>query len=302
MTRKSSLLSSAFLVLALALVGSLGVAALIGPAGLPTGSLLAQVGAPAPPAGAQGSGVTVEFLGWSHYRLTSPSGKVVVTNPFINNNPDAAITLDEAISRGADLILVPNGHGDEQGNTLELAQAIDARVVTGAFELSNWFAQKGVPRPQLSFTSPGDVYRHEGITVRVLGGQHGSSLPSPSDTVYYGGPASSFMITFENGFTVYFSGSIAATQDMAWWADLYKPDAAIVHQSAAHEPRDAAMIVKFMTNNNPNLKTVFPHHHRLQPQPGGLFRPADLRTEIERMGINVTFIDPNPLQPYTLTK
>src|SRR3954469_10492820 len=110
------------------------------------------------------------------------------------------------------------------------------------------------------------------------------------------------MITFENGYTVYFSGSSAATQDMAMWADMYKPDAAIVHQDILHEPRDAAMVVKFMTNNNPNLKTVFPHHHRIQPQPGALFRPSDLRDEIQKQGINVQFIEPTPAQPYTLTK
>jgi hypothetical protein len=62
------------------------------------------------------------------------------------------------------------------------------------------------------------------------------------------------------------------------------------------------MIAKFMATNNPNLKTVFPHHHRLQPQPGGLFRPSDLRNAIQELGVNVNFIDPTPLRPYTLTK
>ena len=162
--------------------------------------------------------------------------------------------------------------------------------------------EMGVPAAQVNRTNPGDAYRSEGITVRVLGGHHGSALPRPSDTVFYGGPAASFMITFENGYTVYHSGSLAANKDMEWWGELYKPDAAIVHQSAAHEPLDSAMIVKFLSTNNPNLKTVFPHHHRLQPQPGGLFRPSDLRAQIQRYGVNVEFIEPVPLQPYTLTK
>jgi L-ascorbate metabolism protein UlaG (beta-lactamase superfamily) len=296
MARITALLASAALVIASAALGTLALTQLAGRSALPT----AAGGAPA--AVSQPASITVEFLGWSHYRLTSPSGKVVVTNPFIEGNPDAAISLDEAIARGADLIVVADGHRDEQGNAIEIAQATGARIVTSAFELSTWFAEMGVPRPQLSFTSPGDAYRHEGITVRVLGSVHGSAVPRPSESVYYGGVAGSFMITFENGFTVYFSGSSAATMDMQLWADMYKPDAAIVHQSAAHEPRDAAMIVKFMTTNNPNLRTVFPHHHRLQPQPGGLFRPADLRAEIERLGLNVEFIEPVPGQPYTLTK
>jgi hypothetical protein len=72
----------------LAVVASLAFLAVGGPASLPT------AGRPSVAASAQGSGITVEFLGWSHYRLTSPTGKVVVTNPFITNNADAAITLD----------------------------------------------------------------------------------------------------------------------------------------------------------------------------------------------------------------
>jgi L-ascorbate metabolism protein UlaG (beta-lactamase superfamily) len=303
--RKTSVLSSAVLVLALGLVGALGLAALGGPAALSTGTALPRLGGASSVSsqgGAQNSGITIEFLGWSFYRMTSPTGKIVLTNPFIEGNADAAVTLQEVIARGADIIVVADGHRDEQGNTLEIAPATGARVVTPDFAMGTWFAEKGIPRPQLSFTSPGDVYRHEGITVRVLGSVHGSTPPSPSDTVYYPGVAASFMITFENGYTIYFSGSSAATGDMAMWADMYKPDAIIAHQSAAHEPRDAAMVVKLMANNNPNLKTVFPHHFRLQPQPGGLFRPSDLRTEIERLGVSVNFIEPNPLQPYNLTK
>jgi L-ascorbate metabolism protein UlaG (beta-lactamase superfamily) len=287
--------SSAVLAVVLAVLGSAALVARVGP---PAALTSAPVAVP----GAQDSGITVEYRGWSHYKLTSPTGKIVITNPFITNNPDAAVTLDEAIAQGADIIVVADGHGDEQGDTIALAQGTGARVVTSDFALGTWFAEMGVPRPQLSFTNPGDVDRYEGITVHVLGSMHGSTPPRASESVYYPGVAASFMITFENGYTVYFSGSSAATMDMMTWADMYKPDAAIVHQSAQHEPRDSAMIVKYMTNNNPNLKTVFPHHHRLQPQPGGLFRPADQRAEIERLGINVNYIDPNPLQPYTLTK
>jgi L-ascorbate metabolism protein UlaG (beta-lactamase superfamily) len=296
MSRKGSLLSSAALAVGIALVGALALATLVGPGALTTAAPAAQ------PTGAQGSGVTVEFQGWSHYRITSPTGKVVVTNPFIEGNADSAVTLDEAIARGADIIVVADGHGDEQGQTIQIAQATGARVVTPDFAMGTWFAEMGIPRGQLSFTSPGDAYRYEGITVHVLGSVHGSTPPRPSDNVYYPGVAASFMITFENGFNLYFSGSSASTMDMQVWGDMYKPDAAIVHQSAAHEPRDAAMIVKYMANNNPNLKTILPHHFRLQPQAGGLFRPSDLRDEIQKLGINVNFIEPTPLQPYTLTK
>src|SRR3954469_10621881 len=120
-------LSSAMLM---ALIAMLGGAALT----TRLGASAALTGASAAATARQDSGITVEYRGWSHYKLTSPTGKVVLTNPFITNNADAAVTLDEAIAEGADLIVVADGHGDEQGDTIALAQATGARVVTPAFE------------------------------------------------------------------------------------------------------------------------------------------------------------------------
>jgi L-ascorbate metabolism protein UlaG (beta-lactamase superfamily) len=226
---------------------------------------------------------------------------VVVLNPRVTGNPDAPINLNEAMALRTDIILPAAGHGDDQGNTIEIAGATGARVVTPAFELSTYYAEMGIPRPQLSFTSPGEVYRHEGITVQVLNAVHGSRVNPPSESVYYGGPSGSFMITFENGYTVYFSGSSAATLDMGMWAEMYQPHAAIVHQSPLHEPRDSSMIVKLLTTNNPNLRTVLPHHHLARTAPG-TFGPADLRAAIQQLGINVTFIEPEIGRPYTLSR
>src|SRR5207249_3000609 len=62
------------------LAGALAALALIGPARL----------APAPATRAQAGTVKMEWLGWSHFRFTSPGGKVVLTNPFIEGRPDAA--------------------------------------------------------------------------------------------------------------------------------------------------------------------------------------------------------------------
>jgi L-ascorbate metabolism protein UlaG (beta-lactamase superfamily) len=87
-------------------------------------------GAPVAATAAQDAGVTVEYRGWSHYKLTSPTGQIILTNPYITNNPDAALTLDKAIAQGADLILVADGHGDEVGDTVPIAKATGARVVT----------------------------------------------------------------------------------------------------------------------------------------------------------------------------
>ena len=299
MSPQASRPASIVLVVVLALLGVTGLATR---GGLTVFSAAAPNQAPeAQGTGVPASGITVEWLGWSHYRLTSPSGKVVLTNPRVERNPDVPITLEEAIARGGDLIVVADAHSDELGNTIEIAQASGARVVTPAFEMGTWLAEMGVPRPQLSFTSPGEVDRHEGITVRVVKSVHGSAPARASESVYYGGPAAGFMITFENGFTVYFSGSSAATLDMGMWAEMYKPDLAIVYAGARHEPLDAAMVVKLMATNNPNLRTVLPHHHVTRTPPGAQ-GPADLRAALGQAGVNVNFVEPDPGRPFSLSK
>ncbi|MBI3916053.1 MAG: hypothetical protein HY322_03490 [Betaproteobacteria bacterium] len=144
----------------------------------------------------------------------------------------------------------------------------------------------------------------EGITIRVVGSVHGSG--SGRDTAsdrapIYGGAAAGFIITFENGWTVYFPGSLAATQDMALWADAYKPDAMIFLMHPSGEPRDAGMAIKLVTTNNPNLKVLFPQHHRVTPPPGAL-TVAEVRTVLDSMGIRIPITDPVRKQVYEFTK
>lgn len=251
---------------------------------------------------AQSGSVKVEWLGWSFYRFTSPTGKVILTNPFITGNADAAVKVEEVAK--ADLILVPNGHGDEIGDTIAIAKNTGAKVVVASFELGNWFTGKGIPEAQVLRRGPGTRVLWEGITIRVVGSVHGSGSGRDiaSDRApIYGGAAGGFIITFENGWTVYFPGSSAATQDMALWADAYKPDAMIFLMHPSGEPRDAAMAIKLVTTNNPNLKTLMPQHHRVTPAPGAL-TVAEVRAALDSIGIRIPITDPLRKQVYDFKK
>ncbi len=108
------------------------------------------------------------------------------------------------------------------------------------------------------------------------------------------------MITFENGWTVYFSGSSAATQDQALWAQMYKPDAAILHLGAQTEPMDFAMQAKLMMTDNPNLTTIFPHHHRVDQ--GGGTSIAEAQAALPALGVPLTITEPFPGVEYSFTK
>jgi L-ascorbate metabolism protein UlaG (beta-lactamase superfamily) len=253
---------------------------------------------PATPSVAQGGAVTLEWFGWSHFRLTSVNGKVILINPYIEGNPDAAISVDDITT--ADLILPADGHGDELGSTVQLALKTGARVL-GPGELRNWIAEQGVPREQLPGGNPGSRMLLEGVTVRVVHAIHSTGLPKPTMTAPYGGIATGFVTTFENGWTVYFTGSSAATQDQALWGELYKPDAVIFHMSGDKEPLDAAATIRYTMTNNPNLKTLIPHHHRVNP-PAGATTIADVQGALATMGITTPIMEPVRSQVYTFTR
>lgn len=249
---------------------------------------------------AQSGPVKVEWLGWSFYRFTSPTGKVILTNPFVTGNPDAAVKLEEITQ--ADLILVTDAHRDEVGDAVAIAKATGAKIVTPSFEFGTVLAAWGVPNAQIMRRNPGGRFTWEGGTIRVVGAVHGSAATDPSSKFpVYGGIAAGFMVTFENGYTVYFMGSSAATQDMALWAELYKPDAMIFLMSGFTEPLDVGAAIKLVAGKSPNLKTLIPHHHRVAPPPGALTL-AEVRATLDSMGIRIPITDPVRKQVYEFTK
>jgi L-ascorbate metabolism protein UlaG (beta-lactamase superfamily) len=269
---------------------------------LTSASVLALIGvvalAPATVAAQQASGpVNMEWFGWSFFRFTSPEGKIILTNPFAAN-PDSPIKADDVTA--ADLIFAADGHADELGSIIQIAQNTGAKTWT-PFELGTWLTEQGVPQDQVIRSNPGGRYKLGNVTLHMVGSVHGSGLPSPTPQTPYGGPAAGLFVTFENGWTVYFSGSSEATTDQALWAQLYKPDLAILHMGADHEPMDIAMSVKLLQTENPNLKMVIPHHNLVKPAPGQT-TVAEVQAAIDSMGLGVQVMQPNLSQVYSFTK
>lgn len=256
---------------------------------------------PATPSAAQGGAVTLEWFGWSHFRLTSTTGKIIHTNPF-TTNPDTTVSVDDI--NKVDLIVAADGHPDELGQTVAIAQKTGAMTFVAGGGVNGWMLEQGLPMPQIAqrFAQPGDVHKMEGVTVRMVNSVHGSELGQPTPSNPYGGSAAGYVITFENGYTVYFSGSSAATADMALWAEMYKPDAMIFHMSGRHDPLDVAMSIKLTATNNPNLKMLIPHHHRIQV-PDGQTNIASVQAAMAQLGAPaITITEPVRSQVYQLTK
>ncbi len=258
------------------------------------GAVAAMVAAWAGQAPAQPGAVKMEWLSWSIFRFTSPGGKIVLTNPFVTN-PDSPVKVDDFPK--VDVILVADGHRDEVGSTDEIAIKTGAKIVTPHEMWNVYFEPRKVPEAQLHRSQPGDWLKLDGLTIRNVNSVHGSGTADKLN----GGPALGFMIHFENGLTVYFAGSTALTMDMQLWGSLYKPDVAILPLSANRDPQDIVHMVRLLRTENPNLQTIIPHHHRLQPPPGAP-TPTSMESALRAAGLPVTVLNPDLRRVYELTK
>jgi L-ascorbate metabolism protein UlaG (beta-lactamase superfamily) len=197
----------------------------------------------------------------------------------------------------ANIILVATGHRDELGETVEIANKTGAKVVT-TWEMAEGILKGRIPEQQFIRTQPGSVVNLDGIKIRVVGAIHGSGA---SDKAYaYGGPALGFFVTFENGYTLYFSGSTDITMDMQLWGALFKPDAAIIYYSPSLDPIEVAHMIRLLSADNPKLRLVIPHHHRLKRPPGK--EPESLAVAMKALGLQAKLLNPEPKQLYTLSE
>ncbi len=243
---------------------------------------------------AASSSVKLEWFSWSIFRLTSPTGKIVLTNPFVTN-PDSKVQVADFPK--VDVIVVADGHGDEVGSAAEIALATGAKIVT-TWEMYNvWFEPRKVPLEQVLRSEPGDWNKIGDILVRNIPSFHGSGTRDKLD----GGPAMGFMIKFENGLSVYFAGSTAPTLEMTMWGRLYKPDVAILQMSAGRDPQDLVEEIRMLRTGNPNLKTIIPHHNRLQVPPGGT-TPAEVAAAVKAAKLPVKVLIPEPGKSYELSR
>jgi len=214
--------------------------------------------------------VKVEWLGHEFYRLTSPKGVVVITSPWLAN-PDGPVPLND-LAR-TDFVLVPNAHTDDMGNPIEIAALSGATVIAPA-PLGRWLIGNGLKQEQFRRAGIGDQFVLKGITFKIGPSAHDNTLATGAD----GGPAASFFITFENGFTVFFNGHSTLIADLALYASVYQPDLAIL--GLAGDPPEFAQVAHLLTTNNPKLHTVIPSHMR----PGAPIL-TDGKRELDRLRI-----------------
>ncbi|MCH8213644.1 MAG: metal-dependent hydrolase [Proteobacteria bacterium] len=259
---------------------------------------------------APASAVEMTFYGNQHFKFVSDEGKVILINPWVKGNKDAPMTLDSYKKGDVDLILTTSGHGDDQGNAVEIAAKTGATIFTVA-ELGLWMKSEiekyGGSKKQIYIGAIGGRYKVGNVSVQLIQAAHGTGISTGKKdhpARYYGGPASGSVITFESGLVVLMAGSTGLSMELRLFGMRFQPHVALLPIAGRFmmHPDDAAFAAKLLMTDNPNLKTVVPQHFRVKGRPAWMGTPAEFEAEIKKLGIKVNVLSPVVGKTYTLTK
>ncbi len=181
--------------------------------------------------------LTITWYGHSAFKLESPSGKVVLIDPWLENPkaPSGAKNIDRV-----DLILISHGHSDHVGNAVEVAKRTQAKVVSN-YELSLYLQSQDVA--SAVGMNKGGTLDADGIKVTMVDAKHSSDIDANGKVVAAGGEAAGYVVRFENSFTLYHAGDTALFGDMQFIGRFYKPDVALLPIGDLYTmgPREAAV-------------------------------------------------------------
>jgi L-ascorbate metabolism protein UlaG (beta-lactamase superfamily) len=206
------------------------------------------------------------WLGHATFIFHTPGGKRIIMDPWIATNPSCP---DSAKHVGPlDLMLITHGHSDHTSDAVSLGRATGAHVVA-PYELALWLQRKGLQH--VTGMNPGGTLHMLGLAVTMVPAVHSSSVEEDGHVVYTG-IATGYVITFEDGATVYFAGDTSVFGDMRLIADMYKPSIAFLPIGDLYTmgPEQAAKACELL-----NVAQVVPMHYGTFPALTGT--PAKLR-------------------------
>jgi len=225
--------------------------------------------------------LSITWYGHSTFVITTPGGKRIVTDPFLEGNPMCPANMKKITA--ADVILVSHGHSDHTSDVPAVSRATSAPIVA-IYELALWFERKGLVNTQ--GMSIGGTINVDGLSISMVPAIHSSSVVENETSVYLGEPAG-FVVRTEDERSFYFAGDTAVFGDMRLIAEMYAPEIAFlpIGDHFTMGPDAAALAARML-----GVRQVVPMHYGTFPVLTGT--PDQLKRHVDPHGIDVLVLKP----------
>jgi L-ascorbate metabolism protein UlaG (beta-lactamase superfamily) len=248
------------------------------------------------PARAQGGKVEVLWLGQAATRITTPTGKVIVIDPFLTQNPKTPDRFKNLDALGkVDLVLVTHGHMDHTADVADLAKRTGAKVLANSGLGSTMVSLGWVEAEQAVRFNKGGTVTPAGPQVKItqVRAEHSSEVTvtdpqTKKTTIHPGGDPVGFVLELENGFKLYHMGDTGIFGDMRFIGEYYKPDLVLIPIGGhfVMSPQDAAYATREMLRP----KYALPIHYGTSPVLKGT--PQEYQSALGQAATKVFPINP----------
>jgi L-ascorbate metabolism protein UlaG (beta-lactamase superfamily) len=216
-------------------------------------------------------GSKITWLGHASFAFTTPTGNVILIDPWLVGNPACPPALKKPAR--VDIILITHGHGDHVGDVVTLARAHKPKIAA-IHETALWLEAQGLEN--VMGMGKGGTQKIGAIEATLVNASHSNGIESsdPGAPVVYGGEAGGFIVRMPGGLTIYHAGDTCVFGDMRIIGDLYKPDVACLPIGDLYTmgPREAAYAIRLL-----GVRHVIPMHYGTFPALTGT--PDALRAE-----------------------
>jgi len=180
--------------------------------------------------------VSIKFLGTAAFEIRTHDGKVILIDPYLDENPVSPYKVDDL--KELDLLLVTHSAYDHMGDSEKILRCFpNVPLICGA-DVRGYLMNRGINSKRLHASPWGMMIEKNGVKVRPVYSRHWSYIQDCNGKSFSSTPLG-FIIYINDNISVYHAGDTAIYGDMKLYGELYKPTIGLINVGVPDNHRGA---------------------------------------------------------------